>query len=67
MLLLFLASVAHADAVKPADIYVVDGDTIEGSASGSASWDSTRRSSAATPAAALSERSRRAPRLGCGR
>jgi endonuclease YncB( thermonuclease family) len=27
-LLLFL-SIAHADAVKPADIYVVDGDTIE--------------------------------------
>src|SRR5271170_1737319 len=27
--LLLLASVARADAVKPADIYVVDGDTIE--------------------------------------
>jgi endonuclease YncB( thermonuclease family) len=27
--LLLLASVAHADPVKPADIYVVDGDTIE--------------------------------------
>jgi endonuclease YncB( thermonuclease family) len=27
--LLLLASIAHADAVKPADIYVVDGDTIE--------------------------------------
>jgi endonuclease YncB( thermonuclease family) len=26
--LLLLASIAHADAVKPADIYVVDGDTI---------------------------------------
>jgi endonuclease YncB( thermonuclease family) len=29
LILLLLASVAHADAVKPADIYVVDGDTIE--------------------------------------
>jgi endonuclease YncB( thermonuclease family) len=29
LMLMFLASVAHANAVKPADIYVVDGDTIE--------------------------------------
>jgi hypothetical protein len=29
ILFLLLASIAHADAVKPADIYVVDGDTIE--------------------------------------
>jgi endonuclease YncB( thermonuclease family) len=28
LMLLLLASVAHADPVKPADIYVVDGDTI---------------------------------------
>jgi hypothetical protein len=27
--LLLLASIAPADAVKPADIYVIDGDTIE--------------------------------------
>jgi endonuclease YncB( thermonuclease family) len=29
LILPLLASIAHADAAKPADIYVVDGDTIE--------------------------------------
>jgi endonuclease YncB( thermonuclease family) len=64
-MLLLLASVAYADAVKPADIYVVDGDTIEalGKRIRLVGFDAP----AAMPAAAWSKPSRPGPHRACGR